>query len=449
MANNISVTQGAGTLITTDQIGADSSHAQVIKLAESVAGSRNYIPAAVATGLLVNVSQVQSTVTVGGSVSITGTPAVAQSGVWNVGITGTPAVTITSGSVSITGTAAATQSGVWNVGITGTAAATQSGTWNIGTVATVTNPVTVTGTVALSGTSPVSGTVTVNQGTAAAAANAWVVKISDGTNTAPLDAANANALKVSVVAQVGGGVSLADTAAFTAGTTAATPVQGVFNDGLIAVGSGKVAAVRITSFRAQHANLRDNSGNEVGIAAAPLRVDPTGTTTQPVSGTVTANQGGAPWIFNQTQINGAAVTVAAAGVQTVSIVGAGGTAFSQAAALATQNGPSVSAGQTAWKFSATISTASSSTTLHTPAGGKTAYIEGIVIVVAGTPPYTVTVYDNTNAAANTIFAGFPAQGTVVITPARPIPLSAVNNLLRVDVGSGTPNVSISVWGYDA
>ncbi|NIO39504.1 MAG: hypothetical protein GTO41_04490, partial [Burkholderiales bacterium] len=37
--------------------------------------------------------------------------------------------------------------------------------------------------------------------------------------------------------------------------------------------------------------LFDSSDTETGTAANPLRVDPTGTTTQPVSGTVTANQG--------------------------------------------------------------------------------------------------------------------------------------------------------------
>jgi hypothetical protein len=37
--------------------------------------------------------------------------------------------------------------------------------------------------------------------------------------------------------------------------------------------------------------LYNSSDVEAGTAAAPLRIDPTGTTTQPVSGTVTANQG--------------------------------------------------------------------------------------------------------------------------------------------------------------
>jgi hypothetical protein len=37
--------------------------------------------------------------------------------------------------------------------------------------------------------------------------------------------------------------------------------------------------------------LRNNSGTEIATSANPLRIDPTGTTTQPVSGTVTANAG--------------------------------------------------------------------------------------------------------------------------------------------------------------
>jgi hypothetical protein len=52
-----------------------------------------------------------------------------------------------------------------------------------------------------------------------------------------------------------------------------------------------VAVARITAQRAIHTNLRNNSGTEIATATNPLRVDPTGTTIQPVSGTITANQG--------------------------------------------------------------------------------------------------------------------------------------------------------------
>jgi len=57
-----------------------------------------------------------------------------------------------------------------------------------------------------------------------------------------------------------------------------------------AVASGNAAAARITSNRALHVNLRNASGTEIGTASNPIRTDPTGTITQPVSGTVTGSQ---------------------------------------------------------------------------------------------------------------------------------------------------------------
>ena len=47
-----------------------------------------------------------------------------------------------------------------------------------------------------------------------------------------------------------------------------------------------------------NATLYNSADVEVGTAGSPLRIDPTGTTTQPVSGTVTANQGTAAVIAN-------------------------------------------------------------------------------------------------------------------------------------------------------
>src|SRR5882724_3845771 len=72
------------------------------------------------------------------------------------------------------------------------------------------------------------------------------------------------------------------------------------------VGGNTVEAEAVTLVRSS-----DNS--EIGTAAAPLRTDPTGTTTQPVSGTVTANQGtnnATPWNENISQIGGTAVQAA-------------------------------------------------------------------------------------------------------------------------------------------
>jgi hypothetical protein len=122
-------------------------------------------------------------------------------------------------------------------------------------------------------TQPVSGTVTANQGTAAAGSGAWPVTVTDTANTVvkPGDSAN-NAIRVNVVAGSSGGTSQTDQATFVAGSTAFTPVGGVFNDGLTALTSGQNATVRLTNNRAEHVNLRNASGTEIGTATTPLVV---------------------------------------------------------------------------------------------------------------------------------------------------------------------------------
>lgn len=129
--------------------------------------------------------------------------------------------------------------------VSGTVAATQSGTWNIGTVTTITNPVAVT-----QSTSPwvISGTVTANAGT--------------NLNTSLL------ALDASV-----NGILLAQ-ASTTSGQTGPL-IQGAVTTSAPAYTTAKTSPLSLTTTGA-------------------LRVDGSAST-QPISGTVTANQGGAPW----------------------------------------------------------------------------------------------------------------------------------------------------------
>lgn len=159
------------------------------------------------------------------------------------------------------------------------------------------------------GSLTVDGTVTANQGTPNSAANKWPVSVSDGTSTAQVLAAapgsdtGQSALAVRVISQLGagsggggGGTAQADKSAFTEGTTAFTPLGGVLNETISADPTeDQAAAARITPKRAVHTNLRNNSGTEIATSANPVRTDPTGTTTQPVSGTVTANAGTGPF----------------------------------------------------------------------------------------------------------------------------------------------------------
>ncbi|HLW77178.1 MAG TPA: hypothetical protein VKS01_09330, partial [Bryobacteraceae bacterium] len=267
-------------------------------------------------------------------------------------------------------------------------------------------------------TLPVSGTVTANQGSANTNANAWPIKISDGTNTAPLDGSNGNALKVSVVASVGPG-ALDDKGAFTEGTTPVTPIAGEYNTAPTQPASGQAAAVQITQNRGLHINLRNAAGAEIGTSGAPLRIDPVGTTAQPVSGTVTATlsattNAGATAItanyntsgsqnavmiglalpanggavaggtatnpiridptgttdqpINVDKVGGNAVSTVANGVQKVALGDSGGSSITTGNPLPVLPQPTPA---NFWKFGVTFSASQSDISLHTPAGGKT------------------------------------------------------------------------------
>lgn len=60
-------------------------------------------------------------------------------------------------------------------------------------------------------------------------------------------------------------------------------VGGEYTNSPLALSSGQAAPVRITRTHGLHSNLRREDGIEIGTSGTPLRIDPTGTTTQPVS----------------------------------------------------------------------------------------------------------------------------------------------------------------------
>jgi hypothetical protein len=78
-------------------------------------------------------------------------------------------------------------------------------------------------------------------------------------------------------------VGVPDKTAFTYGTSVQQPVGGVYQDTAPTLAAAESGAARLTQNRAFHTNLRNDAGAETGVAAVPLRIDPTGTTTQPVS----------------------------------------------------------------------------------------------------------------------------------------------------------------------
>jgi hypothetical protein len=243
--------------------------------------------------------------------------------------------------------------------------------------------------VALSGTSPVSGTVTSNQGTPAAAANGWPTKITDGTNTITLVSVSGTyTIPVKVLSTVGGGISLQDKTAFTEGTTFTDVAGGVYNDAFAGSPSaGQASCVRITAFRAFHSNLRDNSGNEVGVNTKPLEVHP------------------AP------------------------------------------SGATGGATRTPWKSHVAFTASLTGQVIRTPTAGKISFIEGYTIQFTGSG--ALTLFDNTDSASTRIYKGTGAATTqVTVCPATPIPTSAANNVIYYTTGAGAVG-DIAMWGYEA
>lgn len=94
-----------------------------------------------------------------------------------------------------------------------------------------------------------------------------------------------NNLNVQCANCSGSGASAADGASFTAGSSVFAPSGGIYQADQTAnpLTTGKQGLPQMTRFRGLHSNLRDSTGAVIGNAANPMRMDPTGTTTQPVS----------------------------------------------------------------------------------------------------------------------------------------------------------------------
>lgn len=255
--------------------------------------------------------------------TITGTlPAFASAPTVNLGTIGGAATQTTLAAIQ-TALGSPFQAG-GSVGITGTLPAfAATPTFNIGTAPTIT----VTGTVAAtqSGAWTVNPTTAANWGIAATAAavpaNAVFVGMAQGGNLTGLTGTSGN-LNVQCANCSGSGVSTADEAAFTGGTSLFAGGGGFFQTTATnnALTTGQQGMFQVTANRALFSNLRNAAGTEVGTAGAPLQVSLANTgangtavavslTSTTITGTVAVTQSGS-WSLaaNQTvnvaQING-------------------------------------------------------------------------------------------------------------------------------------------------
>ena len=264
---------------------------------------------------------------------ISGTITANQGGAWNVGITGTVtvsgtvtsnqggapwsmkpdgttwAMTSTSANVNVTNASIPVTGTFWQTTqpVSGTVAATQSGTWTVqpGNTANTTAWL-VTGT---GGTFPITATslplpsgasTSANQPTNAAQGSTtsgqtghlMMGAVTTGNptyttaQTSPFSLDTSGALRVNVIAgSGGGGTSSSFGAAIPAAGTA-----GGFSDGtnmqLARVFDGDTGAGTQYSLGVLLKTPGSGGAVDFGVSGQPIRIDPTGTTTQPVSGTV-------------------------------------------------------------------------------------------------------------------------------------------------------------------
>jgi hypothetical protein len=102
--------------------------------------------------------------------------------------------------------------------------------------------------------------------------------------------------------------------------------------------------------------------------------------------------------------------------------------------------------ETKWRAEFTYGASQSDIAIKTPTGGKTLYVEGMIITPTAAGAL-LKIFDNTNATGNIIFQGQPPLGSIPIMFPRPMKLSAVNNVLRYSTGSAAAG-DVTVWGYE-
>lgn len=216
-----------------------------------------------------------------------------------------------------------------------------------------------------------------------------------------------DAVRVNIVAGAGsGGTSIQDETAFTEGTTTLTAVGGVFNDSLASdPAAGEAAAVRITSDRAFHVNLRNSTGTEIATVGAPLRVDPTGTTNQPVVGTK-SNDAGAPGATNLGVLPAVATTAAPAYTDTRQVALSLDLAGNTRVIAAANSGVDIG--------DVTINNASGGSAVNIQDGGNSITVDGTVTANGGTGPFPVAGMAAHDAAVsgNPVLTGAEARTTL-------------------------------------
>jgi hypothetical protein len=288
-----------GTLTSGVQGGPMAQGAVTTSLASYTNGQVDPL-SLTTTGLLrvdgSNVTQpISGSITVSGTTTVSGTVTANQGGTWTV----QPGNTANTTAWLVTGTGG-------TFPVTGTVTANQGGTWSINNVSGTVSLPTGAATSANQPSAATSGSTSSGQtGTVAMGFTTTGAPTYTTAQTNPLSLTTAGALRVdgSAVTQPVSGTfwqatqPVSGTVTVTQGTAA----------NLNATVTGTVAATQSGTWTVQPGNTANTTAWLVTGTGGTFPV--TGTfwqTTQPVSGTVTANQGGAPWSVNGDTASGVA-----------------------------------------------------------------------------------------------------------------------------------------------
>jgi len=193
---------------------------------------------------------------------------------------------------------------------------------------------------------------------------------------------------------------------------------------LVGTASGKPLPIQV----------RSSGGTELGTSGDPIRTDPTGTTTQPVSGTVIANLGTIADVATQTTLNSLNGKVTACNTGAVTVSGALPTGDNAIGRVKLTDGTEVANVDASNRLEVAV--------------GNTVTVSGTVTADAGTGPFPVS--DNggslTVDGAVTVSQGTPAslKGQMQITDGTEVANVNASNQLEVAV-LNTPTVTIGTF----
>lgn len=173
----------------------------------------------------------------------------------------------------------------------------------------------------------------------------------------------------------------------------------------------------------------------LGTNTNPVRIDPTGTTTQPISGTVTANAGTGTFQTNMAQVAGTATSVNTGNAD----------AGTQRVVLATDqpNVPVIDNLVEIPQYNTASAVAANASSTQTYSPGSTVYLDGVDASASG--QMKVEIQYGTTGGETTKVVLFTSKGNLVATWRLPHPIQITNTMSVKVIRTNTDNQAMDVY----